>query len=376
MSTQPETVEVQATASARGAETLRRRIWKGVYPPHTFLPSERQLAEELNCGRRAIRIALGRLVAEGLVARAHGRGVRVLPSAERQSQCTVGVAYLADPPGQVFMAQETNLLLTGIQSALFEKGYRHEVVLLTTPEMAAQPGRENCLPLSEISGMTERFGACLFLESLGTEDHIRQLAEGGFPVAIANLEDDAVDVSATWVDHHGATVQAVNTLLSLGHRRIAFLGRTPGTHFYGRALDGYCEALKTAGVARRDADIGLCGKTDALSAYLETRRFLDQAEPPTALVAARDILAEGACKAIEEAGQVVGRDISVIGFDDFSWPQNPPFLTTFREPCFEMGAAAVEILLRQIAEGAPSTEKREIPAPFVLRKSAAPNLET
>lgn len=181
-----------------------------------------------------------------------------------------------------------------------------------------------------------------------------------------------MDVPATWVDHRQATLQAVNMLVGFGHQRIALLSRPPEVYFYGKAREGYLAGLKEAAIEPDNALIALCEKTDALSAYLATRRFLQLPQPPTGIVAARDVLAEGACKAIEETGLAVGRDISVIGFDDHSWPQDPPSLTTFREPCYEMGKVAAEMLMDKIVHGCGPVEQRCIESPLILRRSAGP----
>ena len=55
-----------------------------------------------------------------------------------------------------------------------------------------------------------------------------------------------------------------------------------------------------------------------------------------------------------------------------AWPQEAPFLTTFREPCAEMGAAAAEMLVERIVNGWRKPEKREIEARFIVRRSAGP----
>jgi DNA-binding LacI/PurR family transcriptional regulator len=72
-------------------------------------------------------------------------------------------------------------------------------------------------------------------------------------------------------------------------------------------------------------------------------------EPPTAVIAASDELAYGAMRAARDAGLVVGRDVSLMGFDDLppaAYLQPP--LTTIRQPRFAIGVAAVQLLVAQI----------------------------
>jgi DNA-binding LacI/PurR family transcriptional regulator len=72
-------------------------------------------------------------------------------------------------------------------------------------------------------------------------------------------------------------------------------------------------------------------------------------------------------------GLSVGVDVSLVGYDDVSsLPDRYP-LTTFREPCYEMGAKAVEILLDRIANGPrDAVERHCFNAEVVMRQSAGP----
>jgi DNA-binding LacI/PurR family transcriptional regulator len=103
---------------------------------------------------------------------------------------------------------------------------------------------------------------------------------------------------------------------------------------------------------------------------MAARKLLKGKHRPTAIVAGRDLHAEGICRLAGELGLVIGRDLSVVGFDDVSWTQEVPFLTTFREPCYELGAVAADMLIDRMTGGWRAPEQREIPAPLILRRSA------
>ena len=68
----------------------------------------------------------------------------------------------------------------------------------------------------------------------------------------------------------------------------------------------------------------------------------------------------------------MGRDVSVIGFDDITWPETDSFLTTFQEPAKEMGRVAAQMLLERLLTGWKPVERREVPSPLVVRASAGP----
>jgi len=194
------------------------------------------------------------------------------------------------------------------------------------------------------------------------------------PVVVANLEIDAIPVAHTCLDHHAIARDAVKMLIDLGHRRIGFIGREPGRYFYGKALAGYQTALADAGIAEDPSLIDLHLDRPALVGYRGALRMLTIDEPPSAFFAARDWYAEGIWTAVEEAGLVVGRDVSIVGFDDLTWPTDDPRLTTYREPIYELAAEAARMLVDRIVSGWSEPQRRVLDAPLILRRSAGPCL--
>jgi len=339
---------------------LSQRIIAGVYKPHQFMPSERELAKDLGTSRVSIGKALEAMEQKGLVERLPGRGTRVLPISQIAPQLRIGIVRVHFPVKEQVERQDVLRTLQGITDAFDQMDYRYEVV--TLPQRFIAPS-DQCLA---------SFRALLFLDGCYcSETQLARLQHQQIPLVVAKLEQD-IDVNATWVDHCEPMRQAVENFVNLGHERIAFVGREPGYAHHGKAREGYLTGLRDAGLPIEESLIGVCGKTDALSAYFATRGILTISNPPTAIVAARDSIAEGVCRAIEEVGLTIGQDVSVIGFDDLTWPEGREFLTTFRETCYEMGAAAAQMLVERIVGGWHPPEKRKFETPFVLRRSAAP----
>ena len=115
------------------------------------------------------------------------------------------------------------------------------------------------------------------------------------------------------------------------------------------------------------------GDWSAESGYDAGRRLA--ADPGvTAVFCANDEMAVGVVRALFEAGRRVPDDVSVVGFDDiplagYLWPP----LTTVVHDFDRVGAALVELLVRQIREGSDlSAERVVVPAPLVVRASTAP----
>jgi len=339
------------------AEEIKRRIVSGFYAPHAYLPSERDLSAELMTSRRSVSAALAKLHQEGFVVQARGRGTRVLPLGEATSRNTIPVACAHWP---VFPTQLTRIL-QGVSRVLARFGYKYEIFMQGAPEGKSMPLR----------AVAEKFGGLLCLHTFGHQDEICAIEKAKLPVVVAGLEEQ-IDVTGTWVDHRKTTRTAVNILVGMGHRRIAMLIGAPHRYFFGEAIAGYREGLRAAGIPASDEVLIQCEGSTALDAYLAIKPLIEGQNRPTAIVCGRDYQAYGACRASIEAGLVIGRDMSVFGFDDNSWPQEEPFLTTFREPCEELGAVAAEMLIWRLVNGWQPPERREIEAPLIFRRSVGP----
>jgi len=339
---------------------VKRRITCGAYSPGDFMPAERQLAREFRTSRTTISQALAGLQEAGLVEPKPGRGTRVLPLSERPSRGAAAIVMAGGPSSRA----EGATITQGMHQRLNDLNQHCEFVF----------GAEGH-PDATVESVMERYTGALFLEAAGVERLALELERKRFPCVVANLEMD-LPLTATRVDHRKTTYSAVQLLVALGHRRIAFLTRPLELFFYRKALDGYRQGLRHAGIAFDDSLVITSGHmrspVDSVGAYVEMRKFLATNPAPTAIVACRDYLAGGACRACEEAGLEVGRDVSVIGFDDVSWPQPAPFLTTFREPTYDLGAVAAEMLVDRLVSGWRPVERREVEAPLVLRRSIGP----
>jgi biotin operon repressor len=299
----------------RVARAIQKRLANGHYAAATYLPAERQLADELQTSRTSVAAAIQRLEDIGLVERHPGRGSYIRPKID-QTICLVHTLY----PGYYLIFNEVITLLQGARDAL-------GVSSLATHELSRSDWRDDPL------------GACenpvgMLLIKLG--DHIisavRDTLARGVPCVVANLEQDYPDIPASCVDHQNVTRRATELLINMGHRRIGYIGNEADRWFYTAALNGYVQTMRSAGLDATPQLIEMVTGSMALAGYIGARALLERDHPPTAIVVARDGYAEGVCKAAEEKQLIIGRDLSVIGYDDLTWPLNPDYLTTFAHP--------------------------------------------
>lgn len=163
--------------------------------------------------------------------------------------------------------------------------------------------------------------------------------------------------------------KAVEYLISLGHRRIGFVGGSLRSPSFKERLEGYRAALEAHGCAS-DSDLVQLGASQG--GYENMLKLLALPRPPTAVFASNDVNAVRALKAAQEKGLKVPDDISVIGFDDSARAQESwPPLTTMRVDAENMGRIAVQKLLARIEEHDRPVEQVLVGAELVVRQSTA-----
>lgn len=164
------------------------------------------------------------------------------------------------------------------------------------------------------------------------------------------------DAPIPWIasDNRTGAYEATRHLIEHGHRRIAHI-HGPKTHLCARErYIGYCQALQEAGLP---IDEALVQETEFTTiggrAVAESFFSLPPEQRPAAIFASSDLQAYGVLAAAQKYGVSIPGDVALIGFDDLaeatetlgelSHVQLP--LTTVRQPFYEMGRSAIELLL-------------------------------
>ena len=185
---------------------------------------------------------------------------------------------------------------------------------------------------------------------------LRYLAEKGTPcVLVDRTPDDSFD--QVGVDNEAAIRALVHRVAARGHRRIGYLGGSPGFETTLERLAGYRAALADLGLPF-DPTLVRMGYVTVPSAAEGAREIIAQDRPPTALVTGNNLATIGAMSAIRALKLRIPGDLSLVGFDDFEWADLfEPRLTLVAQPVAEIGQRATELLIERIAapEGARRT---------------------
>ncbi|MFD7510281.1 LacI family DNA-binding transcriptional regulator [Streptomyces sp. NPDC059853] len=190
-------------------------------------------------------------------------------------------------------------------------------------------------------------------------------------------EDPGPAPVALTFDNFGGARRLTTHLLDLGHQRIGYLAGPAARTTTRQRLDGHRAALAAAGhpggtAGAPEAErLTVHGGYDRASGYDGALELLRREPGLTAVVAANDTVALGACAALRERGLRIPEDISVAGFDDLPFAIDAaPALTTVRIPLHEAGARAGRLALGR--EEAPAGRMATLPADLMVRASTAP----
>jgi LacI family transcriptional regulator, galactose operon repressor len=199
-----------------------------------------------------------------------------------------------------------------------------------------------------------------------------ELSDLKIPVVIlggvgAYSEFDSVG-SAT---EYGAQ-EAFKHLYELGHRRIGLITAQSLRNKTHTRRDSYLKFLVMNHISL-DETLIIESKFSHDAGYDAMQQFLMLPNPPSAIVAANDILAIGALKAAQELQYRVPENISIVGIDDiYAAATTSPALTTVAKLKYETGVQAAKLLLERITGQAPPTARHiQLPCTLVIRESTA-----
>lgn len=206
------------------------------------------------------------------------------------------------------------------------------------------------------------------------DPRIAFLREQGFPfVAFGHTEDD---LDFPWVDVDGAegVRQAVAYLASLGHRRIGYIRAPADLMFSYLRWQGFQRGMAEAGLPIEPAWI-VEGDLSQRSGHEVGGRLLDVVPRPTAVITGNDLMALGLMAVAQERGLVVGRDLSVVGFDDIPPAEHAhPPLTTVHQPVYRIATTITQMLIKLL--NGEALEQRQImlkPTLVIRRSTGAPS---
>ncbi|MDX8341276.1 LacI family DNA-binding transcriptional regulator [Draconibacterium sp. IB214405] len=212
--------------------------------------------------------------------------------------------------------------------------------------------------------------------SIGMEtqsyDHLKLFSERNIPLVFFDRVVDEIPSHKIVVDDFGGAYRATQHLITQGRKRIAHIGGPLNLKIYTRREEGYRQALKDADLPIDDQLIlhNSLTREDGLRAI---KKIVNLKERPDAIFCANDTTALSTIIYLNEKRINVPEEIAIVGFSNEPFSELvTPSITTVKQPGFEMGQKAAELLIKQInSKTKPTTfETITMKTELVIRNSS------
>jgi LacI family transcriptional regulator len=202
---------------------------------------------------------------------------------------------------------------------------------------------------------------------------LEELAQAGVPTILVNRHNDPARLPYIGGDDRSGVHACVDHLADLGHRAIVHLAGPPDTSTALVRSDAFRSAMRARRLSTAHREVRCAAYTEEAGAEA-IRVALDRETPLTAIVAANDLLALGAQRALADRGYSCPADVSITGYNDIDFMSklSPPF-TTVRLPLRKMGMLAARNLLDWLGGAAPELGSQVLlPVEFMERGTTGP----
>lgn len=252
----------------------------------------------------------------------------------------------------------------GVEEVARERGFG--VVLCTTEN---EPAREE----EYIKLLRRKRVDGLVIATATLDDpHLLELQRFRIPFVLVSRLAEKVEAPFVVVDDRKGGRLAVEHLVSLGHKKIGFIGGPANVHSSLERMQAYREVLAEYKLPFYRKWVTFASFTQEAGRTIG-KVMLSAKDRPTAIFAANDLIALGVMEAAEDLGLRIPEDLSLVGYNNIAYAALPRIqLTTVAQPMREMGRIAAEFVI-DVLEGKrePRLSLRLEPT-LIIRRTTAP----
>jgi len=201
----------------------------------------------------------------------------------------------------------------------------------------------------------------IFTQSAKRTKGFEKLTIGSTPIVLIDRDMNLEGVvGKVLVDNFNGAHEGVSYLLEKGYRKIAFITGALTSNTSKNRLKGYKKALEDFGLSYNE-DYVLAGEYRSEWGFKAIKKLFDNKIDFDAVFCGNDLIALSVIKALKIAGKSIPEDVGVLGFDDIYMSKFiEPELSTIRQPNYEMGYKAVEMLVNILENPTEENIKREL----------------
>ena len=260
-------------------------------------------------------------------------------------------------------------IINGIESAAYSRGY-NVIISQSHESYEREVVNMDFLSSRSVDG---------FLISVSTETkdfaHINDLHERGLPMVFVDRMVETIETHKVVADNFKGAYDATMHLIKNGYKRIAHLANSEYLSITKERVAGYWKALSDAKMDLDDNYLKHCLHGGMIYEEVDSamNELMNQKHKPEALFASADKLTTNSMRYCRANNINIPDDLAVVGFSNLDLTELlSPSLSVVRQPAFEMGEVAAELLINTIESKRPVTvfETRVLPAELFIRESS------
>lgn len=204
----------------------------------------------------------------------------------------------------------------------------------------------------------------IFIPIIGSDERtsrlLEEIEELGIPVVLIDRDVYDGNFDAVMIDNKLAIYDGVKALIEAGHRDIGVV-TSPEAYRDGRTrVEGYLKCLHEHGILPKDEYIAE-GAFSQEAGYEACKQFMALEQPPTAVIASNSSETMGCIRYFNENRMAIGKDISLIGFDDITTIGSSGYPVSLIElPVRDMGERAFDMLMERVVQPEKKKRSREV----------------
>ncbi len=255
-----------------------------------------------------------------------------------------------------------------IGTELESRKHNYYVLLTTIPSQFSKNSIPRFLLENNVDGI-------IFAGKVN-QRYVQYVEEMGLPYIFVDYDLPGKKVSAVMIDNVRGGEIATEHLISLGYKKIAFIGGDIGHPSIKGRLEGYKMALERAGISCEE-NFCIIDEPDTrmINGYKACEKLLAKFKPE-AIFAANDAMAIGCMRFLKEKEIKIPDEVAIVGFDDIeACIHIEPRLTTIRVDKEELGIIAIRRLVEMINNPGIGISRTYVPVELVIRESCGAKLK-
>ena len=233
-------------------------------------------------------------------------------------------------------------VISGIEDVAYKQGFA-----VTISQSNDNQEKESTIAHTLFSNRVDGLILSIGMETL-SYDHLKLFSERNIPLVFFDRIVEEIPAHKIVIDDFGGAYRATQHLIEQGRKKVAHIGGPLNLQIYAKREAGYRQAISDAGLQINEDLIlhNSLTREDGLNAI---KRILQTKERPDAIFCANDTTALSAIIHLKEKGIKIPEDIAIVGFSNEPFSELvTPSISTIKQPGFEMGQKAAELLIKQI----------------------------